>query len=112
MSQQALRQASVRAVTGSAESYEGDWHRLFDAASITSGDTFNGRLLRWLNLKLSASYTNLIEAQQALATSVGAFNWASLGTFDATSGATGGQLDFSDANAVGGTGLGLAVGVI
>ncbi len=34
MSQQAARQASVRAVTGTALTYEGDWHALFDAASV------------------------------------------------------------------------------
>lgn len=85
---QGARQASVRAVTGSAESYEGDWHRLFDLAGIAANDGFNGRLLRWINLKLSASYTNLPEAQQALATATGAYNFSSLGTFDASTSAT------------------------
>lgn len=86
---QSAKQASVRLVTGSAESYEGDWHRLFDLAAIAANDTFNGRLLRWLNLKLSASYTNLPEAMQALATSLGVFNWDSIGTFDASTGGGG-----------------------
>ena len=98
MSQQGLRQASVRAVTGSAESYEGDWHRLFDLASISAGSNdpggiyrpidFNGRLLLWINLKLTADYTSLPEAMQALAASVGAYNFSSLGTFDASTSAT------------------------
>lgn len=82
MSQQGLRQASIRAVTGSVETYEGDWHRLFDLASIPAG-LFNERLLRWINGKLSASYTNLPEAQQAYAASIGAYNWAAIGTFTA-----------------------------
>lgn len=82
MSQQGLRQASVRAVTGSAETYEGDWHRLFDLAGIAEG-TFNGRLLAWINLRLSAAYTEVNSAMQALADEFGAFNFSSLGTFNA-----------------------------
>jgi hypothetical protein len=88
MSQQGARQASVRAVTGSAETYEGDWHRLFDAASIPTGD-FNARLLQWINLKLSAAYTEINGAMQALADYFGAFNFSSLGTFDASIGPSG-----------------------
>jgi hypothetical protein len=90
---QGARQGSIRAVTGSAESYEGDWHRLFTLAGITTGSTdatgqfrpatFNERMLLWINLKLSASYTNLPEAMQALATANGAYNWSGLGTFNA-----------------------------
>jgi hypothetical protein len=83
MSQQGLRQASIRAVTGSAETYEGDWHRLFDLADIPAGP-FNGRMLAWINIKLSAAYTNLAEAQQSLADANAAFNFASMGTFDAS----------------------------
>lgn len=80
MSQQGLQQASIRAVTGSAETYEGDWHRLFDLFSIPTGD-FDGRQLRWINAFLSTSYTNLPEAKQKFAESNGAYNWASMGTF-------------------------------
>lgn len=83
MSQQGLRQASVRAVTGTTETYEGDWHALFDQAGIADG-MFDERLLRWINLKLTAEYTDVNEAMQALATSEGAYNFSSLGTFDAT----------------------------
>ena len=82
MSQQGLRQASVRAVTGTALSYDGDWMALFDQASIPDGP-FNGRFLEWLNLKLTAEYDNLAEAMQALADANGATNFSSLGTFDA-----------------------------
>lgn len=99
MSQQGLRQASVRARTGSAETYEGDWHRLFTLDGITQGNTdslgifrpatFNSRFLLWINLKLGTSYTNLPEAMQALAASFGAYNFSSLGTFDATIGPSG-----------------------
>lgn len=86
MSQQGLRQASVRAVTGTTLTYEGDFHALFTAAGIPVGD-FNGRFLQWINAKLSASYTSLPEAMQALAASAGAYNFASMGTFDASTSA-------------------------
>jgi hypothetical protein len=74
------RQASVRALTGTALSYEGDWHALFDLVGIPVGD-FNGRLLAWLNAQLAASYTNVNDAMQAFAASKGAVNWSSLGSF-------------------------------
>lgn len=79
MSQQGLRQASVRAVTGTSGTYEGDWHALFDLAAIPAGD-FDGRLLAWINKQLAAIYTSLPEAQQAYAAAQGAYNWASLGS--------------------------------
>lgn len=87
MSQQSLKQASIRAVTGYAEHYEGDWHRLFDYAAIPAGH-FDERMLMWINGQLSTAYTNLPEAQQAFAAFFGAFNWSSLGTFDASGGGT------------------------
>lgn len=59
------------------EVYEGQWHRTFDAAGLRQ-EHFNGRMLLWLNLQLSRTYTNLAEAQQAYATSRGAYNWSSL----------------------------------
>lgn len=85
MSQQGLRQASIRAVTGSTtnETYDGDWNKLFDRAGIAAGTT-DERMLRWINAKLTKSFTNLPEAQQALATANGAWNFSSMGTFDAT----------------------------
>jgi hypothetical protein len=82
MTQQGDRQASVRAVTGTALTYEGDWHALFDAAGVAAG-TFDGRLLAWINQKLSTSYANLPQAQQALAVANGAANFSSMGTFNA-----------------------------
>ncbi len=84
MSQQGLRQASIRAVTGSAETYEGDWHRLFDLASIPAGQ-FDERLLRWINYKLGVSYTALADAMQGFAVANGATNFSAMGTFSAGS---------------------------
>lgn len=83
MSNQGKKQASIRAVTGTSLTYEGDWHALFDLHSIATG-TFNERLLAWINAKLASSYNNLPSAQQALAAANSAYNWDSLGTFDAT----------------------------
>jgi hypothetical protein len=85
MTQQGDRQASVRAVTGTALTYEGDWHALFDAAGVAAG-TFDGRLLAWINQKLSTTYANLPQAQQALAVANGAANFVSMGSFDAGGG--------------------------
>lgn len=82
MSNQGLRQASVRAVTGTSYSYEGDFHALFDLAGIGPGD-FNGRFLAWINNNLGSSYNNLPSAMQALAAANGAYNFDSLGTFNA-----------------------------
>ena len=80
MSNQSDKQASVRGVTGTALTYEGDWHALFDARGIAAG-TFDGRMLAYINGKLVACYDNLPAAQQALAASQGFYNWDSMGTF-------------------------------
>lgn len=80
--QQELRQASVRAVTGTTLDYNGDWMALFDAAGIAKGN-FDERMLLWINLKLSSAYAELNGAMQALAAANAAFNFSSLGTFSA-----------------------------
>lgn len=58
--------------------YNGVWHLYWDEQSVASGN-FNERMLAWLNARLSASYTNLPQAQQAYAESKSANNWDSLG---------------------------------
>ncbi|HKJ95207.1 MAG TPA: hypothetical protein VKA32_06230 [Gammaproteobacteria bacterium] len=80
---QGLRQQSVRDVTGTAHTYSGDWHALFDAHSI-GGRTFNERLLNWINAKLSADHDNINAAMQAFAADQGVADWDSMGTFDAS----------------------------
>jgi len=88
-----LRQATVRASTGTALDHDGDWQALFDQAGIAPGP-FNGRMLAWVNAQLSAAFTSLPSALDAFAISQGAPNWSSLGTF--TIGASGSpRLDFS-----------------
>lgn len=86
MTQQGLRQASARDLSGFATetNYNEDLLRLFDAQSIPAG-TFNERQLRWINARMAASYTNLTEAMQAYATSQGASNWSSMGAFESVS---------------------------
>lgn len=74
------RQAAVRALTGTAYNYEGDWHALFDQSGIRAGD-FNGRLLAWLNQTMAANYPDLPGAQAAFAASRGARSWNELGAF-------------------------------
>jgi hypothetical protein len=70
-------QASVRAVTGTAWSYEGDWHALFDLAAIPAGD-FDGRLLAWINLRLTAAYTNINDAMAAFGYANGASSFQAM----------------------------------
>lgn len=82
MSNQSSKQASIRAVTGTALTYEGDWQALFDLNSI-AGENFNGRLLAYINLKLSTSYTDVNSAMAALAGANSVGSWDQLGTFDA-----------------------------
>jgi hypothetical protein len=83
MSQQGLRQASVRAESGTTLTYEGDWHAMWDGQSIAAG-TFNERMLLYINEKLGVTYTNINDAMQALAMDAGATNFGSMGTFDAS----------------------------
>ena len=77
------RQNSIRAVTGTTFDIDGDWMALFDKGGIPDG-TYNGRLLAWINQKLSASYTEVNGAMAALATANGACNFSSMGVFDAS----------------------------
>jgi len=80
MSNQSLRQASVRGVTGTAYHYEGDWMALFDTRLVASG-FFNERLLRYINGQLLSNYTNLNDAMKAFAVNQGATSWNEMGTF-------------------------------
>lgn len=80
MTQQSLRQASIRAVTGTEHDYTSDWHALFDGATIDPG-TFEERLLQWINTRLTASYTNVNDAMAAMAAAEGVDNFQAIGTF-------------------------------
>lgn len=82
MSNQSEKQASIREITGTISTYEGDWHALFDDAGIATGD-FNGRLLAWINNYLTASYTEINSAMAAFAQDQGFDSWDSMGEFQA-----------------------------
>ena len=81
-SNQSLRQASVRATSGTTGTYEGDFHALWDLESIASG-AFDERMLAWINARLVADYTDISSAMQAFAEYCGVTNWDSLGMFTA-----------------------------
>lgn len=80
---QGLRQASVRAQTGTALDYCGDWIALFIQAGILTSRGFNGGMLEWINLKLGTSYTSLNTAMGAFAANQGVANFDWIGTFNA-----------------------------
>lgn len=79
MSNQSGVQQAVRDSTGTAHSYQGDWHALFDADGIAAG-SWNERLLAWINTTLVASYTNINDAMHAFAIDQGFNNWSSMNT--------------------------------
>ena len=83
MSQQGLRQASIRAVTSTTLTHNGEWLALFDALEIPAG-TFNERLLSYVNTKLGTSYDNVNGAMAALAADQSANEFQGMGTFDPT----------------------------
>lgn len=80
MSNQSDKQQSIRDVTGTALTYNGDWLALFDSLSI-DGSSFDGRMLNYINTQLGSNYTNLPSAMQAFAEDQGYDNWDSMGTF-------------------------------
>ena len=77
---QAARQAAIRAVTSTTGTHDEDWIALFTARSAPAGQ-FNERMLAYINTKLSTSYTNINDAMQALAANQSADNFSSMGTF-------------------------------
>jgi len=85
MTQQGLRQASARNLSGFATgtNYNEDFLRLFDAQGIPAG-TFDERQLRWINARLGSSYTDLREAMHVYATGQGAYNWSAMGALENT----------------------------
>ncbi len=82
---QSLRQASIRAVTGTTHTYEGDWHALFTSLSIADGD-FNGRMLQYINTYLTTSYTEINGAMAALAANLSVDSFQAIGAFTANGG--------------------------
>lgn len=77
------RLAAVRAITGTAYGYNGDWIALFDHESIAAGK-FNERLLAWINHRLGTSYASLPQAQEAYAAAHGFTRWSDINTIGAS----------------------------
>lgn len=95
MSNQSSRQASVRAVTNTQFTYEGDWHALFNVAGIPEG-TFNERFLAWLNLNIPQPRTNLLDAMASYAVNVaGVSSWNEVRSINGLIPPTPGPLDFT-----------------
>lgn len=57
-----VNQRDIRSLSGTALTYEGDCHALFDTVGIAGGE-YNGRLLAYINNMLGAHHTNLPGAQ-------------------------------------------------
>jgi hypothetical protein len=77
LSNQGLLQDSIRGVTSTTHVFNGDWLALFALSNITTG-TWDERCLQWINLELTASYTNLADAQHAYALSQGFDRWSDM----------------------------------
>ena len=67
----------MRALTGSALTYDGDFLSLFTLRGVPAG-TFDERMLGWINGALGSNYKELPSAMQAYAVSKGAYNWDSM----------------------------------
>lgn len=80
MSNQSLKQTSIRVVTSTTGTLQEDWLALFTVRSIPAG-TFNERMIGYLQGELSSSDTNLPALKQAFAVSQGDDNWDSMGSF-------------------------------
>jgi hypothetical protein len=74
MSNQSLRQQSVRDQTGTTLDYNGDFHALFDQAGIAAGP-FNGRMIEYPNQQTGNTIPGLPAAQAAYAASLGLGSW-------------------------------------
>jgi hypothetical protein len=77
LSNQGLLQDSLRGITSTTHAFNGDWMALFALSNITTG-TWDERCLAWINVEMSASYTNLADAQHAYALSQGFDRWSDM----------------------------------
>jgi hypothetical protein len=74
-------QTSLNGASGkSGFMFNESWMQLWDHEGVPAG-MFDERMLMWINTRLGTSYTNLPQAQQALATSLDVANFDSIGTF-------------------------------
>lgn len=80
MAQQGVRLGVLEAASAARLGYNGAWHDRFTIAGIPPGD-FNGRLLSWINLRYTQTFTNLPGAMAYMASVNGATNFSSMGSF-------------------------------
>jgi hypothetical protein len=81
---QADRQASARTIASSATTHDGDMRAMFEAeATIPAGSTYNEAFILWLQERTGSASTNINSLMAAFAEELGAYNWSSVGAFDA-----------------------------
>lgn len=81
MSNREALQASLRAATGTAHSFNEDWLALFDAEDIPPGH-FDERQLVWINTRLGTNHETLADARNAFAVLQGKASWGELVEID------------------------------
>jgi hypothetical protein len=84
-SQQGLRQSSWKAISGTATTYGGDAMAAMaaelEAAMLPVPDGFNGRMIPWLQCRLTSDSTNINDLLAEWAAAEGAANASSIGSF-------------------------------
>lgn len=70
MTNQEERQIDIRASTSTTRDHNSDWHAQFTKDGIAAGP-FNARMIAWINLELTASYSNMNDAMRAYAVNQG-----------------------------------------
>jgi hypothetical protein len=74
-------QTSLRGATGKTTTqFNEDWEAVWNQEGVPAG-FWNERMLLYINTRLGTAYTNLPQAQQALAASLDVANYDSIGTF-------------------------------
>lgn len=90
-------QAALRTITGSAGTYEGDWHSYLDTQGIPAGQ-FNGRLLQYAKLinptisTFDAAHERFLTRGPSYAISAYGYNFAASGDYFSTPSAVANQV--------------------
>ena len=90
-------QQSIRALTGTAGTVEGDFYALFDQESVPAG-TFNERLKAWADqrLALGTPYPDIMGSLNAYAVVLGFDAWNNVNNIPAAGGVINLQIQASD----------------
>lgn len=73
-------QDAVRTATSTTHQWQNDWRALFTIDSITEGNTWNEKMLKWINTELSTSYVGVTQALQEYAVAKGFTRFNSMNT--------------------------------